>query len=832
LSASGILLAGTLLNAHLVMSQVPAAHSVAETAGKKDDNREDPSAQMNSLRTYGKVITPEAKTQVGVITVHHLRDKWFFEIPVKELGRDFLWAVQAVRGPEGADIGEEAQTKIVRWEQHDDKIFLRGVSYNIVGGTGKTKDAVNAINNSTILMAFPIETYGRDKSPVIDVTKIFSTDGDLGVHKGSADPVRSFVDSISAFPTNLQVGATITYSGSTGVAASKTPLRSKTASGGTWEIHYSLLKLPETAMIPRLKDDRVGYYSVDQTDYGFDEQRVVKRSYITRWRLEKLHPEQKVSDVVRPLVYYIDPATPAKWIPYIKRAVNSWQGAFEEAGFKDAIEAREAPSRAEDPNWSVDDLSHTVIRWIPATEMNAHGVHIVDPRSGEILNGNVYVYQNILNMMRKSYFSQVSSLDPRARRYPFPDDLMGSLLEYVIKHEVGHTLGLMHNMRASSTYPVEKLRDREWVHRMGHCASIMDYCRFNYVAQPEDKIDVADLIPRIGPYDNWAIHWGYAPITADNPDGEKQVLNSWAKEQSKYPWLRYADDRQKDDGVDPGVQSESTGDADPVAASTLGMKNLKRIAESLTDLSIFSDGDSFDDFQSLYGTICEQWNREMRVVTRLVGGFETQTLHVGQSGRLFVPVAKERQREAVKFLNENAFVIPDFLLNPDLTNKLSISSLQSGTNSLSKEPGYLLAELLSFPRFDKMEDALSREGAKSYSPIELFSDLRPGIWKEVMVPGAVHVNIYRRTLQQAYVEQLRLQLSRPGDIRSVYRGELAEVKKIVVAAIPHAGDRMTRLHLEDLLIQISKVLDGKSTQSSTSGSTTSAHELPVDVAVN
>src|SRR5580698_3194240 len=487
-------------------------------------------AAGNALATpnpqpYERVITKEAKSKKGLFTVHQVGERFYFEIPKSELGKQYLWNTQIAKTTVGVGYGGgQLADQVVAWELRNNRVYLQEVNFSLSANPDSPiAMAVKDANNDTIIMAFNVAAY-HDGAPVIDVSRLYNTDVpefSARQHIGATafDASRSFIDHISSYPENIEAEVTATYTRTGGNAAAAGGGRGGGLGGGTMRgnsativLHHSMVRLPERPMMPRLFDERVGYFTTRQQDYTADEYRERNTQYIARWRLEKKDPSAAVSEPVKPIIYYIDAATPKKWVPWLIKGVEDWNEAFAAAGFKNAIVAKDAPTAKEDPDWSPEDVRHSVIRWLPSTTENASGPHISDPRTGEILNADIQFYNNVMNLGRDWYFIQVGPLDPRASKLPLPDDLMGRLLEYVVAHEVGHTLGLAHNFKSSSLYPVAKLRDPEWLHTMGHVASIMDYARFNYVAQPEDHIPPEDLVPRVGPYDVWAIHWGYAPI--------------------------------------------------------------------------------------------------------------------------------------------------------------------------------------------------------------------------------------------------------------------------------------------------------------------------------
>ncbi len=776
------------------------------------------------IRPYDRVITKDAKSDDGVFTVHRIKDRIYYEIPKAQLGREFLWVSQIARTTLGAGYGGQAAgNRVVRWERRGDRILLRAVSYDVVADSAAPiAKAVDASNYSPIVMAFNIEALGKDDAAVIEVTRLFTTDvpefsGRTRVGARAFDASRSFVERAVAFPENVEIESTHTYNNPPEPAAAggrggpapgggrgAVPLRSGTHSV---LMHYSMVLLPEKPMMPRLFDDRVGYFSIRQTDYSRNDHRSPQRRFITRWRLEKKDPNAALSEPVKPIVYWIDPATPAKWVPYMKKGIESWQAAFEAAGFKNGIIAKEAPSPEQDPDWSPEDARYSVIRWLPSTTENASGPHVSDPRTGEILESDIQFHHNVMNLARNWYFVQVGPLDPRASTLPLPDDLMGRLIEYVAAHEVGHTLGFQHNMKASSMYSAAKVRDPEWVKKMGHTPTLMDYSRFNYVAQPEDKIDVSDLVPGIGPYDKWATMWGYKPIPgARTPDDEKKTLDEWARQQDETPYLRFSTTGSA--GSDPGELTEAVGDEDAVASTALGLKNLKRVAGMLLTATATKTGEPYDDLDEVYARMLGQWATEMNHVAAIVGGFSSQQKNIGQQGVLFKPVARERQATAVRFLNDNAFQTPAWAINPEILRRIEPVGVLDRVRTGQLR---VLTSLLSSARISRLVEQEALDGPAAYRPLEFLGDLRKGVWSEFYNGASVKVDAYRRNLQRAYVDTLadRIngRLAALDDSRAFFRGELKTLDADLRTAVAKTTDRETRLHIDDVRTQIQRALD-------------------------
>ncbi|HUF46412.1 MAG TPA: zinc-dependent metalloprotease [Vicinamibacterales bacterium] len=765
-------------------------------------------------RPYDQVITSEAVTNEGVFKVHQIGETVFYEIPKSELGKDFLWVNQIKRNANGAGMGGQAAgSRVVRWELRGERVILNNIDYTVVADpTQPIADAVADANMPAIIRALPVAAWAPSGDPVIDVTPLFTSEVPEFSVRGRVggrgmDQSRTFLERINVFPENINVEVVQTFNMPEPAAGGgRAGGRGRGVSGPTATVltHYSMVKLPENPMMPRLFDERVGYFTQSLIDYGSDENRSQQVRYIARYRLEKKDPNAAVSDPVKPIVYWVDPATPKKYVPYVVKGIEDWQAAFLEAGFSNAIIARQVEPG--DTTWSAEDARFSTIMWLPSTTENASGPHIHDPRTGEILEADVNYFHNVQNLAKNWYFVQVGPLDPRAQKLPLPDDLMGELMRYVVAHEVGHTLGFQHNMKASSAYTIEQIRDPKWVKEMGHTPTLMDYSRFNYVAQPEDKIDPQDLIPKIGPYDKWATMWGYKPIPgAKTPFDEKPTLDKWAREQDEKPYLRFS--TQGSSGADPGELTEAVGDINAVEATRLGIKNLSRVSEMLLSATSTRPGDPWTELAEVYNRMIGQWRNEMNHVAQLVGGFDSQQRHIGQEGVRFTPVARDKQEEAVQFLLDNAFQTPLFMIRPEILRRIQVSGV---VEQIRTTQNAIMSSLLQEARLVRLVEHAALDGAQAYRPIEFLTKLRLGVWAELDRPGSA-IDIYRRNLQRSHLDNINNRLNggaEPNDeVRSLLKGELRALDAQLERALPSATDEVTRRHLTDARDQIGIILD-------------------------
>ncbi len=825
-----------VVSVFVVMITMPMSDLLAQ---KKDGPKEPPKKDLKDLKDvkppvvtkfgepkpYDDVIPKTAKSQPGVFLVHKVDEKIYFEIPKDGFNKLMLWQAEVVKGPAGVTWGGfSLGSRYLRFDRRGNKVYLWQASFAKRGDGKAIQQAVDSANMDSIIYSFNVEAEGKDRSTVINASSLYTTDVmDLSVKGavgsgGGIDPNRSYLDDVKAFPSNIEARSLLTFTGGGGGGFG---LGKGSAFGGgaksyTAVVHYSLVMLPERPMMGRLFDPRVGYFTRSFENYASPKTWMEQQQYIARFRLEKKDPTAAVSEPIKPIVFYVSREVPEKYRPYMMKGIEDWKPAFEKAGFKNAIIAKEAPDPRQDPNWDPEDARHSVIRWVADPVQNAMGPHVHDPRSGEIISAHIIFWHDVVKLAQEWYFVQCSATDPRARKLPLPDDLTGDLLRYICAHEVGHTLGLRHNHRASSAYTIEQLRDAKFCEKHGSVGSIMSYGRFNYVAQPEDK--VKQLIPVIAPYDYFAIEWGYKPIAGvKKSEDERPTLDKWASRQIDEPWLRFGGE----DGpatVDPTVKTENIG-SDSIKATELGLKNLDRVLDHLVAATT-NVGEDFSLLDDTYKTILAHRRNWFNAVALNVGGvIESRTLG-GRGAETFTRIPKEKQKEAVKFLNEHAFTTPTKLLNPAIVNRFRYAGV---ANDISSSQKALMLNLLSSTRIRRLMDEELLQPSKSYTVTELVFDVQDGIFSEVNAEKP-KIDVLRRNLQRAYIDHLRAELvpakdgqptffgdSGSSDFRAVARVALGRLQGQVRAALSRTQDQdsITAAHLQDCAREIESALASK-----------------------
>ena len=827
----------------LITTTVSVAVMAQPTNGSKPDSTKKISpGSATGPKPYKEVITSKAVSDAGLFWVHKVEDKYFFEIPDSLFNRDILVVNRLSKAGAGMRVGgfagyagDDISRNIIQFQKGpNNKIFLRNISFAEYSkdSTSSMFSAVKRSNVQPIAAAFDIKSLGKDSTgAVIDVTDYINGDNDIlhfssgakSTYRISAlQPDKSYIDNVRSYPINVEIKTVKTYGRSPAVptAGFAPPAPSGNV---TVEINSSLVLLPKVPMQSRYFDKRVGYFATGYTDYDANPQGVENIIMVKRWRLEPKDEDlekYKRGELVEPkkqIVFYIDPATPKKWVPYLILGVNDWQNAFEKAGFKNAIVAKTPPSKEEDSTWSLDDARNSAIVYKPSDIANASGPSISDPRSGEIMESHINWYHNIMELLRDWYMIQSAPSDPAARKMVFDDDLMGQLIRFVSSHEVGHTLGLRHNFGSSSTVPVEKLRDKVWVEANGHTPSIMDYARFNYVAQPEDNIGRKGLFPRIGDYDNWAIEWGYRLFPQyKDAEAERGHLNTWIIDKLKNRRLFWGDGETNQD--DARNQTEDLSD-DAVKASMYGIKNLQRIVPNLMQWSKEENKD-YEGLGHLYDQVTGQFSRYMGHVSRNVSGIMLTPKMIEESGPVYEIMPEAKQREAVDFLNKNLFATPTWLIN----NEIFTRTGQSPITAIGGPQDRVLGNLLSSRTLNKLIDAEVMQGSAAYQVTELLADLKKGIWGELSTAKAT--DIYRRNLQKSYVSTLINLLSPPttssplpglfitsgglndkSDAKSIIRAHLGSLRAEITSAAGRSVDLLTKYHLQDLSERINKALN-------------------------
>ena len=804
-------------------------------------------ADVGQLVPCPRMQAGKVESLEGMFRTHLVCDRLLLEIPTALLDRDLLLNTEFVGLSTGTDYaapGALVYNRVVRFLRRRGKVDLLSLRFEASARQApRLQQALRSVQLPTVLMTFDVLGEGEQGAPIIDVTPLFVSGLPEGIALGfkkrfemqAVDASRSYVERVKAFPNNVRVYYYQTWSADPRqVMETLLPEQPSADTSAGFAFAANFLLLPVHPMRPRYWDARVGYYSRDFQEYGTGEPGGVTRGYIERFRLQKRNRTAAESEPMRPIVFYIGREVPDQWRPYLKRAIEDWQPAFEAAGLRNAILARDAPSEEQDPAWDPDDVRYNVIRWAPSTRQNALGSANVDPRSGEVISSHTLVWHDVLKMLETWYFVQASPLDPRARKLPLPEPLLGELLRFVTAHEIGHTLGLRHNFKAPSMITTRDLRDPDYTSRWGTSTSITSYARFNYVAQPGDG---AALLPRLGPYDYFAIEWGYREFGDDTtPESERPLLDRMAARQVDDARLRFGGE---DDAAryDPTVSSNALA-GDPIEAADLGLRNIELVMGYLLPATA-DPGAEYQRLRELYEALILQRHRELVHVARLVGGVVETRYQSGRGGIQFVPVAPDEQRRAVRFLVERAFSVPDGLLDPQVLKRIVPTGDATPLQGSNVE---LLRRLIDPGVFERLVEA--EQPGNAYLPLDLLSDLNRGLFSE-LAAGTPAVGAYRRELQRNYVEAL-LEPKQPavgaaaghaGDhdafaivpvpARTGYSSELAELGHLprerrqppsefhaavlaavvglqhdIAAALPRVRDDATRAHLYALAQQL------------------------------
>lgn len=731
--------------------------------------------------------------------------------------------------------GTSVEERLVRWERHGDRIVLRSLSVDAYADDSLPIAISVASNNvGAILAALPIQAFGRDSASfVVDVTEFFGGDtpGISGLSAAQRrqyqvrrlDPARSFVSAVKSFPMNVEVRHTQTFE------AGEPP--GDASSGAiSLEMRQSIVLLPRSPMRPRYADPRAGFFSVSRINYGLDEQKAAEQTFIRRWRLEPKDPAAyargELVEPVKPIVYYLDPATPARWRPYVRQGIEDWQRVFEKAGFRNAIIARDAPSAQEDPDWDPEDIRYSVVRWAASTVRNAVGPSTSDPRTGEIIESDITWYHNHMRSYRNRLMIETGAANPAARSLEIPEELMGETMRQVITHEIGHAIGLPHNMVASSSFPVDSLRSKSFVRRYGVSPTIMDYARQNYVAQPGDGLEPKDFIRRLGPFDEFIINWGYRVFPqARTAEDERPILDRMLTGQSGPMTYRYLP--QFLAGIDPRSQTEDIGN-DPIAASTYAVANLKKVIPNLVQWTA-TPGEGYEDLAEIYGETLGMWTLYMGHVSSLVGGVVVDLRTSDQPGTVFHAVPAARQRAAVAFLGREVFDFPEWLAPSSILSRIGPPS---GATSVSNRQATILTQLLDARRLARIEGHTAFGEAEGYSLAEYLSDLRRVVWESGS--SAAELDAGRRAVHRVYLERLAALLvpaaapvatgggapaplpspllAAPNvsrsDVPSLVRSQLRTIRDQARAYASRAGPAgIARAHWQDVVDRIDVILD-------------------------
>ncbi len=796
-------------------AQLPV--KVVPVTGEKEAAKEDTTkpAPRTAIKPYEKVITKDFSSKKGLFSVHQNKDKIYFEIPDSILGQDIMVINRLTKVPAGHGVyaGEELDQNTIYFEKgKDSAIRIRyDLLINEANPESEIYKAVVKSSNNPVVGTFPVLAYGK-KSTVIDVSKYLkeknfinsiSTNSPFSQNITATTLKDVIIESIRAYPINVEIGISKTVVSKSKLLPDGTP--------ASFETNTSFIALPKKPMQRRYYDQRVGFFADMFYEFGDDQQKAEVRRFIVRWRLEpKAADMQKwkngeLVEPAKPIVIYIDPATPRQWRPYLIAGINDWQKAFEQAGFKNAIIGKEWPEN--DTTMYMEDARYSFVRYLPSEIPNAYGPNVHDPRSGEIIQTHIGWYHNVMSLLQNWYMVQAAAVDPEARKPKFDERLMGELIRFVSSHEIGHTLGLRHNFGSSSRTPVESLRNKKYLEKHGHTASIMDYARFNYVAQPEDNIPQELLFPRIGEYDKWAIEWGYKYLGAADAEADKKIVNSWIDKRIKEnPRLWFGDGETRK--FDPQCQTEDLGD-NAMAANTYGIKNLQRIMPNLPEWT-YEPEKMNQGLANMYVQVQNQYTRYLMHVLKNIGGVTFTIRSEAEGGTEFDVVSKEKQLEALDFFNKQLFTTPYWLIDKKILSKIN---LPSGPDAVDDLQVKMINTLLDKDFLTKLHANQVQYGAKTLSLPEFIKTLHDYIWKSIEGKNKIQLDMYQRNMQKAYLGSLTdYLLLRDGaytetDVASVVKAEIYLLQQQIDAAVTRGGDDLSTYHLTDLKNRIKTALN-------------------------